>query len=1069
VLDRLGEGGMGVVYKAFDPDLDRPIALKLVHAAEGTDGDQRERLLREAQALAKLKHPNVIAVHDVGTLGDDVFIAMEYVEGQTVRTWLAAQRRTEREILEVFVAAGEGLAAAHRAGLVHRDFKPDNLMVDGEGRVRVLDFGLARAVTAPRSDGEAGSPPERATYESPPLAAGAPTVDMSPRVLRSRPPAPSTVLPSAGDFSTGRLLAIPLTRIGTIVGTPRFMAPEQHFGEPVDAAADQFGFCVSLYWALYNAFPFAGSNTDDVLDAMLARRFEEPPPGPAVPRWLRQVLLRGLAPEANERFPSMEALLVALRADPHAARRRWLRGALIVLATLAAVSAVVAGSFAYRARRAITAQSQLAQQFGREVEQIATIARTAVFQPLHDTRRERKAIAARMELLKQRMQLLGPLAAGPGHEALGRGYLALERYDDALRELQAAHATGYLSPELAYALGLVHGKLYQRALADLPKTQDEQHDAARRAEIARLHRDPALRHLREVTSLGLDGQTALGSDAPAYLEGLIALYEQRYEDALRSAQKAEEEALWPYDARTLKGNIHIMAGDDLWLKGDATGALDQFGQAGEAYRAAYENARSGFAAYVGDCERLVAMIPILEAQDRSPESTVRAALSACASAATARPDDDMPLAKQAAAWQHLGDYQRSHGVDPIAANQQAIRTGEAALAIEPDSFPAHVILGFANLAIGDYRSDKGDDPRADLERALVHARRTVEIDPQSFDGYDLLHRIYEARGSYAEDTGADPRPDYQLSGESARKALAVSPDSFLGWNALGASAWYLGNWEATHGHDPSAAFARAEEAYANVVRISPALDAGHLNLCSLLSGWARFERRRGVDPRPRLERAIASCRRALELDGNDASSYSQLGDAFLILGEWQLEQSSDPMEMIQRARRGWQRSIEIDRGYQQALVALADSQVLEARWVAAHGRDPIPALGRASSWARRALELSGGRSCAALGLLAVISRWRGEWRAQRGGSAKADVEEGLDYAARALARNPQLAEAAAVEGALHLLAARTARTPADRLAAATRARAALEKGLAVDASLEHEYRPLYLEAQRLAP
>ncbi|HEX8951700.1 MAG TPA: serine/threonine-protein kinase, partial [Polyangia bacterium] len=336
LLDPIGQGGMGVVYKAYDPDLDRTIALKLMRAGDIDAGQLRERLLREAQALARLQHPNVVAVHDVGTFHGDVFIAMELVAGPTLRAWLKAQPRRPREVLDVFLEAGKGLAAAHRAGLVHRDFKPDNVILGDDGRVRVVDFGLARtAIHDTVSDGATPAPASELEVTSVGRAA-------SPLPRPAPPSAPAPAAPASAVGATPslpsgtNLLASPLTHAGAVVGTPRFMAPEQHLGAGADERADQFSFCVSLYHALYGAFPFEGDTTEQMIDRVLAGRVSEPPPGSKVPRWLRQVLLKGLAREADQRYPSVEALLAALAADPSVVRRRRLG----IAAALLAVAAV---------------------------------------------------------------------------------------------------------------------------------------------------------------------------------------------------------------------------------------------------------------------------------------------------------------------------------------------------------------------------------------------------------------------------------------------------------------------------------------------------------------------------------------------------------------------------------------------------------------------------------------------------------------------------------------------------------------------------------------------------------
>ncbi|MEM9456998.1 MAG: serine/threonine-protein kinase [Myxococcota bacterium] len=289
VLERLGTGTSGVVYAAYDPQLDRKIALKVLRADTDLPDEAHARLQREAQALARLSHPHVVAVHDVGDVDGRVFIAMELLRGGTLRQWARAEPRRPAQILAAYRQAGEGLAAAHAVGLVHRDFKPDNVLLDREGRVRVVDFGLAR------DHGDAGA----------------------------------SMIEAVVTGEVARLeVDAHLTRTGTVMGTPAYMAPEQHAGRPADARTDQYSFCVSLYEALYGERPFAGDTLPTL--AMAAQRGEVLPPAPgrAVPAWVRRALLRGLRPDPARRYPDMATLLTALGRDPSA---RWRRGGLVAL------------------------------------------------------------------------------------------------------------------------------------------------------------------------------------------------------------------------------------------------------------------------------------------------------------------------------------------------------------------------------------------------------------------------------------------------------------------------------------------------------------------------------------------------------------------------------------------------------------------------------------------------------------------------------------------------------------------------------------------------------------------
>ncbi|MEM6991167.1 MAG: serine/threonine-protein kinase [Myxococcota bacterium] len=306
VVDTIGSGAMGTVYSAYDPQLDRRIALKLINTrGPAASQTSEKRLLREAQALAKLSHPNVVHVYDAGASEHGVFIAMELVVGKTLRKWSAATRPWA-EVLAAYIQAGRGLLAAHEAGLVHRDFKPDNALVDDRDRVRVLDFGLAL------SPGDTGSDDSGSLSSGPQSAISGPPVDDEP-----------------------------LTKTGTVMGTPAYMSPEQFTARTVDARSDQFSFCVALLEAMEGRRPFEGEGLGGLAAAVTGGQVLGPPPRPRAPAWIRPVVLRGLAVDPNERYPSMRELLDAL--ESRSRRRRLTVFAVGGLVASVSIAAAVAG------------------------------------------------------------------------------------------------------------------------------------------------------------------------------------------------------------------------------------------------------------------------------------------------------------------------------------------------------------------------------------------------------------------------------------------------------------------------------------------------------------------------------------------------------------------------------------------------------------------------------------------------------------------------------------------------------------------------------------------------------
>ncbi|MBK8265247.1 MAG: protein kinase [Nannocystis sp.] len=466
LLGDLGEGGMGVVYAAYDEALDRRVAIKMVRT-DRRGGDAHARMLREAKALAQLSHPNVVQVYEVSASAGRIFIAMEYVRGSTLRAMLEGRRRGApmQEVLDLFLQAGRGLAAAHAVGLVHRDFKVDNVIVGEDGRVRVIDFGLATALDLDDADEGDATLPEGIGVASPRL-----------------------------------------TATNAILGTPAYMSPEQLAGQPVDARADQFSYCVALYEALCGRRPFPGGSPPEILQA-IAQGVRQGASG-ALPEWLAAVLRRGLAFDPGARFPSMQALLDALGRNP-GARRRQRRRALALVTAGVAIAALVALLVIEIGRRWA--------EHGRERD--ASAALTAAEARIGETRAAGDDAHAR--------ELFAAFVDDPAHDgtrALARAWLAeaerrlADGAQDGAREALAAAYASAPAPDLQVTAlrglaGLLREGRRWDALAGLLALLDREHPDTT-ADIAGLHVDAALARrdlpgARQYLALAADPRSAL--------------------------------------------------------------------------------------------------------------------------------------------------------------------------------------------------------------------------------------------------------------------------------------------------------------------------------------------------------------------------------------------------------------------------------------------------------------------------------------------------------------------------------------------------------------------------------
>ncbi|WP_434417465.1 protein kinase domain-containing protein [Nannocystis pusilla] len=1001
VVRRIGQGGMGTVYACYDEKLDRKVAVKVLHLGAVRERDTATpRLLREAQAMARMSHPNIVTVLEVGESAGTVYVAMEFVKGKSLETWCEQQPRTWREIVATYVQAGRGLAAAHAAGIIHRDFKPQNVMIGDDGQVKVLDFGLARAT------GEA-------------------VQDTAP----ADAPAPA---------STSLLLS--LTRTGVRLGTPAYMSPEQYRGETVTSATDQFSFCVSLYRSLYGEFPFPMRSLDELQAAVLGGRVAPPPGDSEVPQRLSRVLLRGLKTDPAQRFGSMAELLAALEHDPLKKYR------LAAVATaVAVVSLVVFVGLALRERHLAAQETQLARALGEDIKEMQLFMRYAYALPLHDVERERAVVRGRLAALEDMAREAS--APGPVHYALGRGYLSLHEPANALTHLRAAERAGHRSPEVAYAFGRALVELYREEVEKLPRIADEAARAERQARLDAAFKRPALLYLRAAAGSRLEH--------PAYVEGLIALIEERHADALRLAREAAAAVPWFYEATALEAETLYAIGLAYGHDGadDYPRMMASVGPALVTFRRAAAIGRSDPQLHTWACKVYTQLVHsvLTVRDDLAPDfrEGLRACDDALASSPTARstrqarahlhlalaerllrtkgpaarpdmraaldiaeeliardPDDAFGHWMVGAGFHtyHWALYKWGFDIDD-ASVLRGIRSYEAAIRLDPSFIWPARELSWSHHTRAWYDFARGDDPFDDLDRSIEAAERAQRT---TRDWRGTFHEVCDAHADRAELgllSGLDPAADLARGHENCRADIRLREN----YSTFDHYVWLLVaelDYHVARGGDLGFLDERVTWLSDQLTRVRTPAIRGQLHRV-----LARIALARGTAPEPHFTRALA-----------------------------ELEESSGRLDLwLARLRSDMARG-DVDSGrFDQAVAAAAapDGMV-----------DPRP-----RSWL--------------FAHAAAIRERRAAWLASRGADPSADITEGLSLVERALAKNPRTALAVATRGALHLVEAKLARSAEERRAAARRAQESISEALRLDRWLTREYEPALREAHRM--
>ncbi len=1041
---------MGAVYLGFDEKLERPVAVKVLSDERRLKPTAKARFLREARLLSRLDDPRICRIHDLIEDGDNDYLVLEYIDGADLAE-AAAVAKSQEEVLTHFLGVAEALAAAHREGIVHRDLKPDNVMVTTRGAVKVLDFGIARSLAA------------RVVAE--PVAAVRP--GPNPELLTGddaiNEPGLGPTRSMAGDLTSKMEAAVGVegaatlhTRIGSLVGTIRYMSPEQASGAEVTEASDLYSLGVMMQEVLTGAAVYGESSGMDLL--LKVYRADTAPISDLDPEVARLIEdLTRIDPAAR---PDAEAVVDRLKHvldRPRQRRRRRFRLAVtaaVVVAALAAAAMVLNARF--QARR----QAELAQTFARQAEEIAWRMRAERLSPVHDIRPAKEHVRRLMGELEERMAELGGAAVGPGHAALGRGYLALREIDEARRHLEAAVDEGFRSPESDFALGLVYGGLYRRALTRVARISDPERKALEERKAEQELRDPAVELLSAYR-----GQRGV---MDAYGKGLIAMYEKRYDDALEVVKDLGETAAWFFEAHQLEGDIHrelsALAGD---ADRDVAVAKEEIRRAVAAFERATEIGRSDADLYSTLCGyrfREVG-VAIFNTDPMMAPETVEAAFEPCETALVIDSDAKRVESNRASLTVLLALARERHGLDAKTTYERASEIAARAVELDPDDPGTYTTLGWAETLRADSQRRAGADPNEAVEGSIVAYERVLDLLGVEPSIITFIGNSCWIVASVETDRGEDSRPWIDRGLKWVQKGLEAYPDHASLNGIAGLLSTQQGIWEREHGLGGQARFRQAimylerADAKAPSPDVLLALSHAHAELA-----WAMVLQ--GLDPAAEIEAAVEDATRTAELFPGFPWSHILQGYVWLIraelawtigeaVDEWLararevfdlglagaadlhsevraglaaahlleartvLESGRSPERSLRKARSDLDVVLAADPGHVDALIAEVELEILEARWRMRRGASPAVVFDRALLTAGRVAEVAPGKAGGWLAA-AELHLWRGRWMLGRGDGAARAIENGLFAVNTALEVNPRLGDAELVRAKLEL-------------------------------------------------
>lgn len=1012
-VELIAEGGMGRVYKALDPVLRRPVALKFLR---DEDPGLVERFLREARTQAQVHHENICQVYEVGEVRGKHYIAMQFIEGNNFA--VSADRLPLEQKIVIMKKVAEAVQAAHRVGLIHRDLKPSNVMIepadDGGWVPYVVDFGLARDITG------------------------------------------------AG-----------LTLTGVALGTPAFMAPEQAQGgsHGIDRRTDVYGLGATLYAVLAKTPPFQGASALEVMVKVLE---DDPVPldraAAGVPQDISRIVMKCLEKDRQQRYDSAKAVAEDLQryldGEPVLARPAGLlyrlmkkarrNPAVVWVASAALIALLVLLGLWTQTRRAATQRARAAQAFGQKVTRAEELLWRARTIELHDIRPTVNVVRKYIGEIEQEMKSIGEVAEGPGYFALGRGYLALGENQEARVHLERAWKLGYQTPDVAYSLGHVLGRLYREQLIGLGRIADARERDRTRAEAERTLRRPALDYLRHSAGNVLA--------TPVYLEAQLAFYEDKYQVAAEKARTAFEQVPWLYEAKVLEGKCFNAFAIQLMQQGRSAEARAAIDGAADAFRRAAAIGRSDPEVYAGLATLYQAVVydhvwnrgefdhGVFEKLVVSAESCLRA-----------DPDHSLAYETLAEGYLALAEYNVARGQAASHPLEKAIAAGTEAVRLDPKRPHARSQLGYAYWEMAKVEAGRKRDPRGFLDKAEDHLNQAVSLRPPDQYTWCLQGLVsLDRAGAEVAMGDGNPRLHYETAISDFRQAARLKRDeaSLLVNVAVGLEALA----ELLCERSPDEARLLSEQALSaleEAMKLNPQLYWIHHAAGDVHKVLAFLEAEAGQDPAQQSSQARAGYVKALELNPQDFEVRWRLSELCRLQAQWELDNARSPEAWLTEARDALREpTASTEEG---AEVRVAKIDLTQGRWELQRGRSPLAALGRAQKQLEIAVSSSFGAALA-WEPLAEVHVLRGKWLVRQRRDPSRDIEEALSLTARALPWEYTRKRISVLRAETLLLKAQSRKTSDEECALAREALTLLEAATGCTFALEKHRLALIQEA-----